>query len=292
MTKDFIDLQHDKYGVKAIFHAVMGILIFVAGNLLASLPVDLFYMITEVEYSPITAIIRPLLTLVVLWLLFRLYIGKVLKMRIQDFRVSKPKNIILWSVCAFVLPLSVSAFFVFMTPGHFTVSGFDTVTNIDIILKAVFSLCLTAGITEEIIFRGFLMRLLEQRWGKVVAVVAPSVLFGALHIMNMESPNAVDIIILLVAGSAVGIMFSMIAIQSDSIWTSAIVHGVWNLIIIGGILGIGAGEPRVIFNYRLTSESTLMTGGLYGIEASLPAIIGYVVVIFIAYGLTRSSNRK
>ncbi len=85
------------------FCAAMGIVVFIAGNLLASLPVDLFYMITKAEYPPVTAFIRSLLTLVVLSLLFRLYISKALRMRMNEFRVSKPKNIVLWSICAFTL---------------------------------------------------------------------------------------------------------------------------------------------------------------------------------------------
>lgn len=31
-----------------------------------------------------------------------------------------------------------------------------------------------------------------------------------------------------------GIMFSMIAIESDSVWNSGIVHAIWNIIMIGG----------------------------------------------------------
>lgn len=280
--KALTDLKNDKYGVKALFHAIMGVAILILGNIAASLPVDLFYAITKFEVSPLVIIIRPALAIAVLSLFVCLYIRKILKLPLRDFRISKPKSAILWCVCAFALPLAVSAFFIFVTPGYFSMSDFETSRNIGIILSAVLSSCLAAGITEELVFRGLIMRTLEVRWGRTVAVIVPSTLFGALHIINMENPNVTDILMLLFAGTAVGVMFSLIAIQSGSIWTSAIVHGIWNLVIIGGILGIGVESAPAIFKYRLTSESTLLTGGKFGIEASLPAVIGYGVVILIA----------
>lgn len=283
------DLQHDKYGVKTMFHAMMGVVILVVGALLASLPVDLFYSITKLESSMLTIVVRSVLGITVLLLLVYLYIRKVLKLPLQDFRICKPKNIIIWSVCAFVLPLIVSAFFIFITPGDFTSSNFEATKNIKIILGAIFSSCLVAGITEELVFRGLIMRILEIRWGKVVAVIIPSLLFGLLHILNMESPNITDILILVCAGTTVGIMFSMIAIQSNSIWASAVVHGIWNLTIIGGILEISVEPSSAIFTYKLTSGFKLLTGGMFGIEASLPAVLGYGMAILLAFLLMKKS---
>ncbi len=38
-----------------------------------------------------------------------------------------------------------------------------------------------------------------------------------------------------------------------------------------------------IWQYRLSSHNLLLTGGQYGIEAALPAIIGYLVVCGIGF---------
>lgn len=282
MKKTLLDLQHDQYGVKAIFHAVMGIVILFLGNILASLPVDLFYFITKMEVSPLILIIRPVLEIAVLLLLVCLYISKVLKLPLRDFRICKPKSILIWLACSAVLPLAVSGFFILLTPGIFSASGLDIAKITRIILRAVFSSCLVAGITEELVFRGLIMHVLELKWGKPVAIVAPSVLFGLLHIFSMKAPTGVDVLLLLITGTGVGIMFSLIAIQSGSIWSSAIVHGIWNLIIIGGILEISIEPSSSIFTYKLISDSKLLTGGAFGIESSLPAIIGYGIVILIA----------
>jgi hypothetical protein len=105
----------------------------------------------------------------------------------------------------------------------------------------------------------------------------------------MENPNTIDVLALLIAGTSVGVMFSMIVYQSGSIWSSAAVHGIWNLIIIGGILGIGTEPGHPIFSYTLNSDSTLLTGGKFGIESSLPAITGYLLIIILAWFLQRKS---
>jgi membrane protease YdiL (CAAX protease family) len=208
-------------------------------------------------------------------------------MSLNNFRICKPRNIIVWTLVAAALPIAVSVFFIFLTPGIFAVTSFSSEQLILRVLAAFFNTCLVAGITEELIFRGFIMGLLELRWGKRIAIIAPSVLFGLIHIFNTDNPNIVDISMLLIAGTSVGIMFSMIACQSGSIWPSAVVHGIWNLIIIGGILEIGIEPGKSIFVYTLKSNSVLVTGGAFGIESSLPAIVGYCITIIFAWILYR-----
>ncbi|MBT9778036.1 CPBP family intramembrane metalloprotease [Clostridium sp. MCC353] len=290
MRNSLVDLEHDRRGLKTIFHVLMGIVIWFAGNILASLPVDLFFSIVKMEPSILAVVaIRALLTIIVLISLTIFYILKILKLPLHDFRIRKPKNIITWFLCAVVLPVAVSSFFILFTPGIFHVSELNNEQIIEIIWNAIFRTCLVAGITEELIFRGLIMHILELRWGKAIAVLAPSVLFGLLHIFNMKAPNAIDILILVIAGTAVGIMFSLITIQSSSIWSSAVVHGIWNLVIIGGILEISVNPRSAIFTYALKSKSYLLTGGAFGIESSLPAIIGYSVVILIIFTLNKNN---
>ena len=45
---------------------------------------------------------------------------------------------------------------------------------------------LAAGTVEEMVFRGLIMGILERRFGIKAAVIAPSVLFGALHIIGRD----------------------------------------------------------------------------------------------------------
>ena len=93
----------------------------------------------------------------------------------------------------------------------------------------------------------------------------------------------VSIIQLLIAGSIVGILFSLIAYESNSFWNNAIVHGIWNMTIIGGILYIGnEADSSSIFNFILDNKSFLISGGDFGIEASVISIFAYLLFIVLA----------
>jgi membrane protease YdiL (CAAX protease family) len=286
-------MKADRFGLKTLFHVIVGIAILLVSQLISSLLFDLLYFFAPAEsfyLILVRLIISPLMIITISFLLTYIYIVKILKMRLADFRICKPKNSAVWILCAAALPLSVSGFFIFLTPGIFAAGNLGSEQNIFLIINAALGVCLCVGITEELIFRGFIMHLLEVRWNKYVAIIAPSILFGILHLFNIENPNGVDILLLLIAGTSVGILFSMIAYQSGSVWAAAIVHGIWNMIIIGRILEISI-EPRdSIFSYTLTANSPSLTGGAFGIESSVPATIGYGIIIFLAWFLKRKES--
>ena len=138
---------------------------------------------------------------------------------------------------------------------------------------------LATGIVEEMIFRGLVMGCLEEHFGKKIAVIVPSVLFGALHIIGNRL-DFVSTIQLLIAGSIVGILFSLITCTDNSVWNSAIVHGIWNMAIIGGILHIGdSADSSSMFNFVLKNKSFLVSGGDFGIEASVISIFVYLIFL-------------
>lgn len=48
--------------------------------------------------------------------------------------------------------------------------------------------------------------------------------------------NIISILLFFVVGISVGIMFLLIVYESGFIWCSVFVYGIWNIIMIGGIL--------------------------------------------------------
>lgn len=88
---------------------------------------------------------------------------------------------------------------------------------------AVTVLILVAGIApicEEVVFRGLLWGALEQRWGRVVAVVASTLVFALAHLEPQRAP------LLLV----VAIPIALARLYSGSLWGSIIAHQVTNLL--------------------------------------------------------------
>jgi len=115
--------------------------------------------------------------------------------------------------------------------------------------------------------------------GKTVAILVPSVIFGLLHAIGKDL-YLIDLLMLLVGGTLVGIMFSLIVYESGSIWNSVFVHGLWNFIVGGGVLHIGTTHSdSSVFSYKLINDSPLLTGENLGIDISVIAILGYLVVI-------------
>lgn len=145
------------------------------------------------------------------------------------------------------------------------------------VLIPALAIAILSGFTEEILFRGWFFRLVERWLGSWVALILSAALFGALHLHN---PNAT-----LLAGVALmfeaGIMLAAIFMITRRLWAVIGLHAAWNL-AQGGIYGIPvSGETMEGLLRPEISGSDLLTGGGFGAEASLPAMI-----IATAFGLT------
>ena len=65
----------------------------------------------------------------------------------------------------------------------------------------------------------------------------------------------------------------------------------WNIVILGGFFWIGtAFDEYSLCSYVLDSKSFIVTGGEFGIESSLVAVIGYCLVSVLVF-LPREKNK-
>lgn len=89
-----------------------------------------------------------------------------------------------------------------------------------------FAISLTAGLTEELAFRGALLETfrvsLPQPWNLIAAVVVPSLIFGALHALNRTY---------FLATTAAGVYFSLLVLWSGNLWAAALAHFLYDLIV-------------------------------------------------------------
>lgn len=211
---------------------------------------------------------------------------KFLKTSLPQFRIPKVKLKSVWVAAAILMPLLV-VLLSLLVKGHWEVNTFPTETTMAMVTATIAFYGLATGIVEEIVFRGVILGCIEKRWNIEVAILIPSVLFGLLHIIGNEL-DFISTLQLLIAGTVVGILFSLIAVESHSIWNNALVHGVWNMVMIGSLLHIGDDpDNTTLVNYVLESKSFLLTGGDFGIEASVQSIAGYLLFIGLAIVLLR-----
>lgn len=199
-----------------------------------------------------------------------------------------------WTAIAFILPLSVGLFyylFNFMVPFvhtiPLTISG-----KLDIFITWL-SISISAGITEEVLFRGHLFMIIRNRCSVAQSVFITSFIFGLVHIVMLPSFSLLDVIIVTAGGTVAGLMFSMIYVYGRSVWYVAIVHIVWDIFFIGKITAIAATQAdanKIIKPFKLTTHSQWLTGGSFGVEAALPSLVLYLLVIGILYKLIGSSK--
>jgi uncharacterized protein len=258
--------------------SILGIFLSIVLLVLAQGIASLIYL------APIPRLVSPVL-FAALYILLSLWgakflCEKVFKLSLSECRITHFRLHLKWVVCSIVLPLSVSAILL-CTPGKFILHDIPTNQAFVIVVIAIFATGIGVGVAEEVIFRGLMMTSFEKRWGKGVAILVPSILFGLLHGIGANL-NLLEFLLLVIGGTSVGIMFSLIVYESGSVWNSAVVHGVWNMVIIGDILQIGQSpHQEAIMSYTLLSKSVLLTGGRFGIEVSLIAIFGYIGVIAV-----------
>ncbi len=101
------------------------------------------------------------------------------------------------------------------------------------------------GISEEVMFRGVLFRALDKAMSIWPAIILTSVLFGAVHTLNVFiTGELVTSIVQSVAAGLSGIVFMAILICTGSIWPAIIYHFLWDCLIFLVGLSVAATNPE------------------------------------------------
>lgn len=266
---------------KTIVTIFVYFLLFLAGDLFGNLPFDFIFSFITLPCSELYIVLRMLGCFALTFVLFRLYTTKRLHLKLSDFGITfRIKN---WGIgLAVLLPAVVIVVFL-MTGAKLEVNECSFGRTLLIIIASAM-IALKSGILEEMLFRGFIMKLLESRWNKYVAIFVPSFIFGLVHIPSMETFTVEGVVLLIVSGTLVGMMFSLAAYAGKSVANSMLLHGIWNFVMITDILHITTkegiyGEP--LFLMIISSDNMLLTGAGFGMEASIIAIAGYALVCIL-----------
>ncbi len=266
---------------KMILSIILSILVLMVAQVLAQILGSVLVLVKIPAYIANAA--AGILYIIIAYFLLKLMCKKILKDDIREYNIPAFKIEIKWVIAAILLPITVTLFYILFVPGSFEQNVLDMTSKLNLLSAGIFFTGFGAGIVEEMVFRGILMGAIEKRFNKTVAIIVPSVLFGLVHILGMGF-DLLSCTLVIVAGTMVGVMFSLIASSTKSVWNSAIVHAIWNIVIIGGILWIGTEfDEYSLFSYVLESKSFLLTGGEFGIESSIVAVVGYMVVCGIAW---------
>jgi len=145
-----------------------------------------------------------------------------------------------------------------------------------------------AAVTEELAFRGVLFRIVEERAGTMIALVGSSLIFGGMHLINPDATWWGALAIAIEAGGMLGACY----VATRKLWLPIGLHFGWNYAesAIFGTEVSGDGSSQGLL-HSLTSGPTLLTGGEFGPEASLAAVIGgaLVMVVFLVIAHRRGN---
>lgn len=158
----------------------------------------------------------------------------------------------------------------------------DTVS----LVKSLFQF-LIVGVGEEVLFRGIVFRMLDERWGTLAALVLSSLLFGFIHITNDNATVWSSIAITIEAGLLLGAAYKW----SGSLWLPIGIHWAWNF-FQGPVFGFAvSGNETCSLISPVIEGPVWMTGGDFGAEASVPAVIlGLAVTILFFYTPSRTAG--
>lgn len=135
-------------------------------------------------------------------------------------------------------------------------------------------LFLAVGIFEEVAVRGILFRQLEQAIGTWLAIVASALFFGFGHRGNPGATWVSSVAIAIEAGALLAAAY----VATRSLWLPIGLHWAWNL-FEGPVWGsrVSGNDVAVLADARFPGPA-LLTGGAFGPEAGLPAMVLGVVL--------------
>ena len=146
---------------------------------------------------------------------------------------------------------------------------------------------LAVAVGEEMIFRGVVFRWLDERWNTWVALLVSALIFGWIHISNDNASWWSSLAISIEAGLLLGAAYKW----SGSLWLPIGIHWTWNY-TQGNIFGLAVSGTHAGNTVLVTTVDgpDIITGGVFGPEASIIAVIFgilYTIIFLGNYSLRR-----
>lgn len=173
-----------------------------------------------------------------------------------EFTTGLLLGFVLYSICILIL------FFL----GYYRIEGL----NPWVLMLPMVPMAISSAFLEELIHRGVLFRITEEYLGSWIALIATSAFFGARHLGN---PDATMIGAVFIAIEA-GVLLAAAYMLTRRLWLSIGFHMSWNFtqaaIFSGTVSGVEM-PPGLL--KAVIEGPDLMTGGKFGVEASVVACL-------------------
>lgn len=235
--------------------------------------------VAAVEGNPWLTLVVGLLAAVLAVLAYRWVVGRTEHRPVTE--VSREGSAaaigrgVLIGVALFVAVIANVAFL-----GDYEVNGLGSATG----AVELFGFMAVAAVTEELMFRGFLFRLIEERGGTWIALTLTGGLFGLMHLLN---PNASLWGAIAIAIEAGGMLAAAYA-ATRKLWVPIGLHFGWNF-AESGIFSteVSGNNTQQGMLDSTASGPQLITGGDFGPEGSVYSVVFGVVLTVLFMWLAR-----
>ncbi len=168
--------------------------------------------------------------------------------------------------------------------GGFTIIS---VNNFLFILPAL-TMAFPSAVFEEILFRGIIFRIIEEKLGSYLALIISALIFGILHLLN---PNS-SIIVALGLAIQAGLLLASAYIYARNLWFPIAIHFAWNFTQSGifGAIVSGNSLDKSLLTTKIQGAEWF-TGGQFGPEGSIQATL-FCLTATIVLLILSHKNKK
>lgn len=164
--------------------------------------------------------------------------------------------------------------------GSYSVLSINPITFIIPPLTIAF----TSAIFEEILLRGIIFRIMEERLGSYLALGISAIIFGGMHLLNPNSSVIVGIGLAIQAGLLLGAAY----IFARNLWFPIAIHFAWNFtqaaIFGANVSGNAISKTLISSNIQ---GAKYITGGEFGPEGSIQATLFCLTATIILIVLSK-----
>lgn len=169
-------------------------------------------------------------------------------------------------------------------------NGGFTITSINPILFMLpaLSMAFTSAIFEEILVRGIIFRIMEEKLGSYLSLIISALLFGAMHLGNPNSTLLAALGLALQAGLFLAAAFMF----SRNLWFPIAIHFAWNFTQAGiyGAAVSGNATRKSLLTSHIEGEEWY-TGGAFGPEGSIQATVFCLISTCVLLILCNRQNK-
>jgi hypothetical protein len=136
------------------------------------------------------------------------------------------------------------------------------------------------SILEEVLYRGVVYRIIENKLGSVLALIISGLFFGLFHYFNQDA-SVISVIAASIGGVLLGLMYTI----SRQLWMPIAFHWFWNFtqVFFGSRL---SGSDEYLKNAVINADfvgADRLTGGKAGIENSYLTLLLTVILVFLLF---------